>query len=210
MSVKKKVEKHVAEMRHDKTKETMSTQTYQELPKAKLHVRDYAAIGFEELDANHKNINSSQSGTGCITVINHERCGRRIHISSKIWRELGTPRYIKLLLSGGDLIVMEGTEQNVAVRFDRSMDFEHAVKHYNGKIVLYASKTAVRLTEEWGLKTDKGCCFTGGEYVVCTIGEKKAVAIIFREPEEVNVEEEVEVEGSSSDVTENNEENSIE
>jgi hypothetical protein len=146
----------------------------------------------EQVDAKHKNMNSIVKGSGCVTVINHDKCGRRLHLSNKIWCDLGYPRYLKLFIKPNQLFLVADENSGVAVKFDRTMDFEKAVQSYNGKIVLYATETVKRLTTDWNLEFDSNCCYTGGTFKKCLIGDKSAIVIskeetvVSKTTEEVN------------------------
>lgn len=131
----------------------------------------------EAIDTRHKNMTSSVKGSGCITIINHDRCGRRVHLANAIWRDLDCLPFVKLYIKGKKLFVTGSANGGIAVKFDRTIPFEEAVEDYNGKVVLYATETVKRLTAEWELEFDSNCCFTGGTYKKCTINGTPAVVI---------------------------------
>ena len=131
----------------------------------------------EQIDAHHKNVGATVKGYGCVTIINHATCGRRIHLDNAIWRALSCPQQVKLFLSGNRLLVTAVKENGIAVRFDRAKDYEEAVKSYKGKIILYATETVKRLTAEWKLQFDANCCFTGGTFKKCTVNGENAIVI---------------------------------
>ena len=133
--------------------------------------------GFEQIDAHHKNMSSAVKGFGSITIINHEKCGRRVHLANIIWRDLGCPEYVKLYIKDGKLIIMPSKGTGVAVKFDRTTDFAKAVESYSGKIVLYATDTVKRLTAEWDLHFDANCCYTGGVHRKCIVNGVTAVMV---------------------------------
>lgn len=140
-------------------------------------LEDFNLEDLEQIDANHKNVGTTVKGSGCITVINHNTCGRRIHLSNEIWRQLDCPQLVNLFIVNKRLIVKAVKKNGIAVRFDRTKDYEEAVKSYNGKIVLYATETVKRLTAEWNLQFDSNCCFTGGTFKKCTVNGENAIVI---------------------------------
>lgn len=168
-------------------------------------LEDFNLEDLEQIDAHHKNVGSTVKGYGCITVINHITCGRRIHLDNAIWRELECPQQVKLFLSGKRLLVTAVKQNGIAVRFDRTKDYEEAVKSYNGKIVLYATETVKRLTAEWNLQFDSNCCFTGGTFKKCTVNGKDAIVISNEEVTEAEVPaeamSEASVEAEAEEVT---------
>ncbi len=183
----------------DKVKET-TTEVQKKVTK------DYSKFKLEELEGERSNIGSSEAGSGVLTIICHKRCGVRLHISNAIWRALGTPKFVRLIIADGDLIVMKGGEKNVAVKFDRTMDFTEAVAKYKGKITLYASSTVKRLVAEWQLDTETRCSFTLGDYGMTELNGEPAMVIMYegarRDNEvETDTEDDTEV-GTDSDADE--------
>lgn len=140
-------------------------------------LENFDLADLEAIDTRHKNMSGTVKGSGCLTVINHERCGRRVHLANSIWRELGCPKFVKLYIKPKNLFVTAGTTGGIAVKFDRTMLFEDAVENYNGKVVLYATETVKRLTADWSLEFDDNCCYTGGTYKKCTINGTPAIVI---------------------------------
>ncbi|MDD6473300.1 MAG: hypothetical protein PUF62_09775 [Bacteroidales bacterium] len=140
-------------------------------------VEEYDLFGLEEIDTRHKNMSSSVKGSGCITIINHARCGRRVHLANGIWRDLNCLPYVKLYIKDKQLFVTANATGGIAVKFNRTISFSEAVEDYTGKIVLYATATVKRLTAEWNLKFDSNCCYTGGTYKKCSINGAPAVVI---------------------------------
>lgn len=155
-------------------------------------LEDFNLEDLEQIDANHKNVGTTVKGSGCITVINHNTCGRRIHLSNEIWRQLDCPQLVNLFIVNKRLIVKAVKKNGIAVRFDRTKDYEEAVKSYNGKIVLYATETVKRLTAEWNLQFDSNCCFTGGTFKKCTVNGAEAIVISNEEVTETEVSVEAE------------------
>ena len=152
-------------------------------------LEEYDLAELEQVDVRHKNISATAKGYGCLTIINHKECGRRVHLANAIWRELGCPLFLKVFLKQKKMILMAGTDNGIAVKFDRSMKFEDAVKDYKGKIVLYATETVKRVTADWELEFDANCCYTGGTYKKCTVNGIPAVVISKDEAEEVTEQE---------------------
>lgn len=167
----RKAENNVAEISMVKTKEVV--------------LDEFNFADLEEIDTRHKNMSSSVKGSGCITIINHERCGRRVHLANAIWRDLDSLPFVKLYIKGKKLFVTGSATGGIAVKFDRTIPFEEAVEDYNGKVVLYATETVKRLTAEWNLEFDSNCCYTGGTYKKCTISGTPAVAISLDEDADV-------------------------
>lgn len=130
-----------------------------------------------EVDVRHKNMMSTVKGFGSMSVINHDKCGRRIHLANDIWRQLGCPQFLRVFLKKKKMFVIAGTDYGIAVKFDRTMPFEKAVEEYTGKIVLYATETVKSITTEWQLEFDSNCCFTGGTHKKCTINGIPAIVI---------------------------------
>ena len=159
-------------------------------------LEDFSLEDLEQIDAHHKNVGATVKGYGCITIINHNTCGRRIHLENAIWRALSCPQQVKLFLSGNRLIVTAVKHNGIAVRFDRTKDYEEAVKSYKGKIILYATETVKRLTAEWELQFDTNCCFTGGTFKKCTVSGADAIVISNEEVAEAEVPAETEAEAS--------------
>ncbi len=140
-------------------------------------LEDFSLDDLEQVDVRHKNVGSSIKGTGCLTIINHERCGRRVHLANSIWRDLGCPPFLKVFLKPEKMIIMADSDTGIAVKFDRTMELKDAVKDYNGKIVLYATETVKRVTADWQLQFDSNCCYTGGTYKKCTVNGMPAIVI---------------------------------
>lgn len=183
--------KSPAELRKEKANTSTENTKYSGLQQELLN-KVYNESEMEDLDSYHKNVTASgSSGEGCLTVINHERCGKRLHLDNGIWRGLGCPKYMKPRLCAGDLLISAGEHTDVAVKFDKTRDWKDAVENYKGKIVLYASNTSIRLCEEWGLDTDCRCCFTGGEYVIRELNGVKTAIISYPHDTEAEPEEEI-------------------
>lgn len=149
-------------------------------------LEEYDLAELEQVDVRHKNIGATTKGYGCFTIVNHKECGRRVHLANAIWRGLDCPPFLKVFLKPKKMILMAGTDNGIAVKFDRSMKFEDAVKDYKGKIVLYATETVKRVTADWNLEFDSNCCYTGGTYKKCTVNGIPAIVISKDESEEVN------------------------
>lgn len=154
-----------------------------------VKLEEYNLVDLEEIDTRHKNMSSRVKGSGCITIINHDSCGRRVHLANAIWRELNCSPYVKLYIKGKQLFVIANATGGIAVKFDRTIPFEKAVEGYNGKVVLYASETVKRLTAEWNLKFVSNCCYTGGIYKKCSINGTPAVVISLDEDVEASESE---------------------
>lgn len=204
---KKNIIKNIANIREEEEK-IETTQTKISKAVGNMSFKNYESQLIEDLELERQNRGHKVGGYGCLTVINHSRCGRRLHIANEIWQRLGCPRYVKLSLCQGDLLIQAGTENDVAVSFQRTMDFEEAVKNYKSKIVLYVAKTVERLSEEWGLAISDGCCFTGGRFSEGIINGKTTIAITFTDDtdDEELPEEQTE---SESENTEDDGEKSI-
>lgn len=157
-------------------------------------LEDFNLEDLEQIDANHKNVGTTVKGSGCITVINHNTCGRRIHLSNDIWRQLECPQLVNLFIANKRLLIKVAKNNGIAVRFDRTKDYQEAVESYKGKIVLYATETVKRITAEWKLQFDANCCFTGGTYKKCTVNGEAAIVISNDEVAENEVPAEVETE----------------
>lgn len=140
-------------------------------------LEEFNFADLEAIDTRHKNMSSSVKGFGCITIINHDRCGRRVHLANSIWRDLSCLPFVKLYIKGKQLFVTGSETGGIAVKFDRTIPFEEAVESYNGKVVLYATETVKRLTAEWELEFDANCCYTGCTYKKCTINGTPAIVI---------------------------------
>lgn len=140
-------------------------------------LEDFNLEELEQIDANHKNVGTTVKGSGCITVINHNTCGRRIHLSNDIWRQLECPQLVNLFIANKRLLIKAAKNNGIAVRFDRTKDYQEAVESYKGKIVLYATETVKRITSEWKLQFDSNCCFTGGTFKKCTVNGETAIVI---------------------------------
>lgn len=140
-------------------------------------LEEFNLADMKQVDIRHKNMSSVEKGVGPLTIINHDRCGRRIHLSNVVWRELGCPRYFKIFLKPKQMFVIGDDESGIAVKFERKIDFEEAVKNYNGKVVLYATETVKNLTVDWQLEFDSSCCYTGGYYKKCLVSGKEAILI---------------------------------
>lgn len=140
-------------------------------------LEDFNLEDLEQIDANHKNVGTTVKGSGCITVINHNTCGRRIHLSNDIWRQLECPQLVNLFIANKRLLIKVAKNNGIAVRFDRTKDYQEAVESYKGKIVLYATETVKRITSEWKLQFDSNCCFTGGTFKKCTVNGETAIVI---------------------------------
>ena len=140
--------------------------------------------GMENLDAGHKNVGSSVRGEGCITIINHEKCGRRLHLASEIWKELDCPPFVEVFIKNKKVIVLPNFKRGIAVKFDKKVSYEEAVDNYNSKIVLYSTKSVKGLTEAWNLDFASGCCYTCGTFKKYTVQGKPAVVITNEELEE--------------------------
>ena len=140
-------------------------------------LEEFNLAELEAVDVKHKNMKSTIKGSGCVTIINHDKCGRRVHLANSIWRDLDCPQFVKVFLKSQQMFVMDGGKAGIAVKFDRTMPFEDAVKDYNGKIVLYATETVKRVTADWELQFDSSCCYTGGTYKKCIISGVPAVVI---------------------------------
>lgn len=153
---------------------------------------DFADL--EAIDIRHKNMKASMKGSGCMTIINHNHCGRRVHLANSIWRSLDCPPYVKLYIMGKKLFVTASVTGGIAVKFDRTIPFEEAVESYNGKVVLYATETVKRLTAEWELEFDANCCYTGCTYKKCTINGTPAIVISKDDDAEVSEAKEEAVE----------------
>jgi len=175
----------------------MAASTEETIKDTEEVLEEFDFADLEAIDTRHKNVASTVKGSGCMTIINHERCGRRVHLANPIWRRLGCPPYLKLYLKGDLLFVTASTSGGIAVKFDRTIPFEKAVESYHGKVVLYATETVKRLTAEWDLEFDFNCCYTGGTFKECTINGTLAIVIskngevtaVKEEPEEETIEE---------------------
>lgn len=162
-------------------------------------LEEFDLAELEQVDVRHKNVGASARGIGCMSIVNHEHCGRRVHLVNDIWRKLGCPQFLKVFLKPKKIIVMAGADNGIAVKFDRSMKFEDAVKNYRGKIILYATETVKRVTADWKLEFDSNCCYTGGTYKKCTVNGIPAIVISKDESEEVT-----EPENTTEDTVEEN------
>lgn len=140
-------------------------------------LEEFSFAEMEEIDVRHRNMTLSVKGSGCISIINHDQCGRRVHLENLIWRDLGCPQLVKLFIKPKQLFVTAATTNGIAVKFDRKLTFEDAVKNYKGKVVLYATETVKRLTADWELDFSDNCCYTGGTYKKCTINGTPAIVI---------------------------------
>lgn len=194
MAIKKelKVKSVVERVRQEEA--TVSTS---EKTTTQIELTDFDLAELEEVDKYHKNITGSQKGCGCITIINHEKCGRRVHLANIIWRELGYPQLLQVFFKEKKLLIMAGGERGIAVKFSHTIPFEEAVKNYTGKVVLYATETVQRITKEWQIDFEENCCFTGGVYRKCTINGSPAVVIL---KEEVSKETVIETTGNVENV----------
>lgn len=157
-----------------------------------------------EVDLHHKNVMSTVKGFGSMSVINHDKCGRRIHLANDIWRQLGCPQFLRVFLKAKQMFVIAGTDYGIAVKFDRKIPFEEAVDNYNGKVVLYATETVKSITKEWNLEFDSNCCYTGGTHKKCTINGIPAIVI----SKEAEVEE-ASVANDTEDVADTTEDSSV-
>lgn len=173
-SVRKEEMKEVKEMETEVVTETVTEEVLEE----------YDFEGMENLDASHKNMGSSVRGEGCLTIINHEKCGKRLHLANEIWQALGCPRYLEIFMKDKKLFVLPNRLHGIIVKFDKTLEFEDAVENYKSKLVLYSTKSVMRITEEWNLDFDDNCCFTGGVFKECIVRGKKAVVITNLELEE--------------------------
>lgn len=165
-----------------KCEETEKNVTVNNTLTTEVILEEFDIADMEQVDAKHKNINSLVKGSGCLTVINHGKCGRRLHLSNKIWRDLECPKFLKLFIKPNQLFLIADENSGVVVRFDRTMDFEKAIHDYNGKIVLYAAETVKRVTSDWNLDFDSNCCWTGGTFKKCLVSGKNAIVISKDEP----------------------------
>lgn len=200
--IKKQREAAEAVKREEATKQTpvSNVKTHEAI------LEDFKLDELEQVDVRHKNVGSTVKGTGCFTIINHERCGRRVHLANAIWRELGCPPFLKVFLKPEKMIVMASLDNGIAVKFDRTMAFEDAVKDYKGKVVLYATETVKRVTADWHLQFDSNCCYTGGTYKKCTVNGIPAIVIskddtgeVVKAPEEGATENDTAVEKGSTE-----------
>lgn len=180
------------------TNSSQDNNSYSELQKALLK-KDYSSAVLENIEGTHKNVSNGSSGTGCITIINHKKCGKRLHLSNAIWRGIGCPEFVKLSFYDGDLIVSPGKQNDIIVRFDRKVD-EDDIPDYKGKVILYAAKSSDRLVKEWHLDKDSKCSFTVGEFVITEINGFKAAVIA--NPNDAEPDDESEIAESDDDVSE--------
>ena len=167
--------------------EKMLTQT-SGVKSEEIILEDFDIADLKQVDIRHKNVYSTVKGTGCLTVVNHRRCGHRVHLANIVWRTLGCPVFVKIFLKRNKMFILPDANEGIAVRFDRKIAFEDAVNDYNGKIVLYATETVKSLTSEWDLDFDKNCCYTGGAYKKCTINGAPAIVIYKEEAKSVEQE----------------------
>ncbi len=151
------------------------------------HVKDYTQFNLENLENGRVGGNSKRPGKGCLTIINHDKCGKRLLVENKLWRALGCPQFVSLSLADEDLIVQPADDSGVPVRFNSALDYEEAEKNYKNKIVLYAANAAETLAERWHLKN--GCSFTGGSYSIIDLHGTKAAAIVFTHTMDVKTDE---------------------
>ena len=104
--IKKQREAAEAVKREEATKQT-------QVSNVKTHnaiLEDYNLDELEQVDVRHKNVGSSVKGTGCITVVNHEHCGRRVHLANAIWRKLDCPPFLKIFLKNILIIILNYLE----------------------------------------------------------------------------------------------------
>ena len=71
-----------------------------------LTLEEFDLADLEQMDVRHKNMSSSVKGSGCLTIINHEKCGRRIHLANSLWRDLGCPQFVKVFLKSKQMFVI--------------------------------------------------------------------------------------------------------
>lgn len=147
-------------------------------------LEEYDFDGMMNLDAGHKNVGSIVRGEGCLTIINHEKCGRRLHFANEIWRKLNCPPFVEVFIKDKKVIVLPNFKRGIAVKFDKKVSYEEAVDNYNSKIVLYSTKSVKGLTEAWNLDFASGCCYTCGTFKKYTVQGKPAVVITNEELEE--------------------------
>ena len=170
-------------------------------------VKELDFTGFRQIGGNHKNMSSSVKGEGALTIVYHQKCGRRIHLANEIWRDLDCPKYVNTYINGNQFLIVASDKHGIAVKFDRTIDFSKAVESYKSKIVLYAANVAKELAMEWNLPFDDFCCFTCGTYENCMINGVPAVVVtnenMYENTEVENTEvEDTEVENTEVEDTE--------